>query len=466
MKLWNKIIDGGKIVYRFLGIEVYKTLKSSSNESHFLLKIEFLKKKISPEKTEYYILGIPLYAKKDDSFHKIHSQEFLNYILNQQLDKSKFVPITDKPYKRHEDDVKLIAYYLPQYYHFPINDEWHGKGFTEWTNVTKAQPQFVGHEQPKLPIDVGFYNLETTTAMKRQIELAKMYGIYGWCFYYYWFSGERVMEKPVLNFLNDKSLDMPFCLFWANENWTRNWGEKDSNLKTKLYDANIQDGDSEKFMRDALPLMKDSRYIKINNKPVLIIYKIHSDNKEQLKQFIAQIRAIARKNGFNDLYLMNVRDYKSSTDSVSDCGFDALVEFPPVGITRFELKTADVKIMNPLFCSKVWDMRRLLTEDFYIDNIDFPIFRGCFPSWDNASRKGYSGGSHANVYQTTPDLYKKWLKNLILWTKEHKNKEEQFVFINAWNEWAEGAHLEPDHRYGYAYLQATKEAVTENGDGK
>ncbi|MDR1941594.1 MAG: glycoside hydrolase family 99-like domain-containing protein [Endomicrobium sp.] len=443
IRIFSKKIERYKTIVKILGIEVYKT-------------------KTAEDIITYYFLGLPLYKKRISLSIK-HSQclqkekdDFLDYVLNQFKDKSKFVPLTEKPYTRRADDVKLIAFYLPQFYHFAINDEWHGKGFTEWTNVTKALPQFIGHEQPQLPIDVGFYSLETTSAMRRQIELAKMYGIYGWCFYYYWFSGKRIMEKPLLNFLNDKSLDMPFCLFWANENWTRNWGEPDVVAEKQLYEARVKEGDAEKFMQDALPLMKDSRYIKIENKPVLIIYQLHDDEYDIFKLFIKEIRRIACRNGFDGLYLIKVRDAKSSSQ-IQQFQFDAAVEFPPYYM-QGEIYDSNIKVINQAYRSRIVDINRYCAEKQYLDKVSYPLMRGCFTTWDNTSRK-YNSDCWSLVLQNAPLYYKQWLSDLIEWTKQNNREPEQFVFINAWNEWAEGAHLEPDHRYGYAYLQATKEAI-------
>lgn len=392
-----------------------------------------------------------------------NKNDFINYILNHQKDRSNFVQITKEPYKRKENDPKLVAFYLPQFHSFPENDRWFGKGFSEWSNSSKALPQYIGHYQPHLPIDLGFYNLETTEIMKRQIELAKMYGIYGFSFYYYWFSGHKVMEKPIEMFLADKSLDMPFFMFWANEPWTKLWGDGGQN--EILFEHEINDGDDVKFMNDILPYMKDERYIKIDNKPLLVIYNPERYELKKLTNFIVGIRQIAQENGFSDLYIMMPRKAQIPKEKMQSTldkyKLDAIIEFLPHNISYQEYKPKFEKIANKKFLGEIYDVEDYVKNKKYIYKTDCKVFKGLYPNWDNTARKCYTGSW---IFQSTPKLYKAWLKDIINWTKENNSKAEQFIFINAWNEWAEGAHLEPDQKYGYAYLQATKEALEETGN--
>lgn len=386
-------------------------------------------------------------------------KRYTQYVLNSQLDKSKFVPLSEKNYMFKEETPKLISFYLPQFHDFDENVKWFGRGFSEWSNTSKTPPQYVGHWQPHIPIDVGYYNLETNRTIKRQIELAKKYGIYGFCFYYYWFSGKKIMEKPINNFLQDKSLNMPFFLFWANENWTMLWDN--GNYNEVLYEQKIEKDDAEKFMNDALPFMKDKRYIKINNKPILIIYDPHKYPYDKYIEFIDKIQLIAKQNGFDGLYLMTTsaraNKYKENYHSfLEKYKLEALFEFFPQGITHMKDIYKKEKIINPLYRAKFFDTNKLINEKKYMYDCNANLFKCCFPNWDNTSRKCYNG---AFVFQTEPHNYKKWLTDLLLWTKNNKKRNEQFVFINAWNEWAEGAHLEPDQKYGYAYLQATFDAL-------
>lgn len=392
-----------------------------------------------------------------------NKNDFINYILNHQKDRSNFVQITKEPYKRKENDPKLVAFYLPQFHSFPENDRWFGRGFSEWSNSSKALPQYIGHYQPHLPIDLGFYNLETTEIMKRQIELAKMYGIYGFSFYYYWFSGHKVMEKPIEMFLADKSLDMPFFMFWANEPWTKLWGDGGQN--EILFEHEINDGDAVKFMNDILPYMKDERYIKIDNKPLLVIYNPERYELKKLTNFIVGIRQIAKENGFSNLYIMMPRKAQIPKEKMQSTldkyKLDAILEFLPHNISYQEYKPKFEKIANKKFLGEIYDVEDYVKNKIYIYKTDCKVFKGLYPNWDNTARKCYTGSW---IFQSTPKLYKTWLKDIINWTKENNKKDEQFIFINAWNEWAEGAHLEPDQKYGYAYLQATKEALEETGN--
>ena len=384
--------------------------------------------------------------------------EYGRAILQQskQPDHSAFVPLSKETHPWREGQPKIIAFYLPQYHQFKENNEWHGRGFTEWTNVTKAVPQFMGHHQPQLPIDVGFYDLSTPKIMYRQVELAKQYGLYGFCFHYYWFSGgKRLLETPIFNWLHNKDLDFPFCLCWANENWSKLW---DGGNREVLMKQESRVEDAPDFFRGILPFLQDERYIRIGGKPLLIIYRPNLFTKENWLAFANTLREKAVEAGLPGLFLSMVGvDYFD--DKTSDWGFDALVEFPPMRITHLREYVKDGNPVNPDFKGYVYTMENAIRSGAIFENkiTDVPVFRGCFPRWDNTSRKAYS---NASVYLQSSELYKKWLSGLLKWEKEHNSPDKQFVFINAWNEWAEGAHLEPDSRYGYAYLEATNDALS------
>ena len=405
-----------------------------------------------------YLLGLKFCFDKLKITAK-DKEKYLDYALNHNLDKSEFVPESKETYKNNSS-VKLISWYLPQFHDFNENVKWFGKGFSEWTNTSKTVPQYTGHWQPHIPIDVGFYNLETTSVMKRQIELAKQYGIYGFGFYYYWFSGKKLMEKPIQNFLADKSLDMPFFFFWANEHWTKLWG--DGQMNKILFRQELLDGDDEKFMTDILPYMKDERYIKINNKPVLVIYHTEIYEYERYIKFINKINEIAKQNGFNGIYLMTpIRaemDKNHSNNVLDKYRLDALFEFVPMGCKDLFTRIP-AKIMNKSFDGAVFNVEKFIKNKSYFYNTDCKkLYKGCFPVWDNTARKCYNG---ASIFPNTPHNYKIWLKDIIKWTKEKYSEDEKFVFINAWNECEEGAHLEPDNKYGYAYMKAPKKAMRE-----
>lgn len=383
----------------------------------------------------------------------INIRKYTNYALNNQLDKTNFIELTKKPFKGNHNK-QVIAYYLPQYYQIPQNDEWFGKGFTEWSNTSKATPQFIGHWQPHIPIDVGYYNLENTNIMHRQVELAKMYGINGFCFYYYWFSGgDKIMEKPIQNWLSDKSLDFPFMFFWANEDWTNTWGA-DGDIGTKTYSAKMKPSDVNKFVKNITPFLKDSRYIKIEDRPHIIIYQAKKD--PYLKTFLEKIGLALEKEGVKKPYISLVfpDDFDNSFNP-KGFGADAAVEFGahlPIMPSKYPNKKTYQKIMNPKAKIVEYDMNSYIKNDTSAIIADFPVHRGVMTHFDNTARKIYTG---AELFPITPELYQEWLINAI------RNSKTDQIFIAAWNEWAEGMHLEPDQKYGYSYLQATKNALEE-----
>lgn len=391
---------------------------------------------------------------------KADKNQYLTYLFNNQFDKSDFINESNDCYNNNSQ-VKLIAWYLPQFHDFEENRKWFGKGFTEWSNTSKTLPQFTGHWQPHIPVDVGYYNLETTHVMQRQIELAKKYGIYGFGFYYYWFSGKKIMEKPLQNFLADKTLDFPFFFFWANENWTKLWGSGE--MEEVLFKQELLEDDDEKFMNDILPYMKDERYIKIDNKPILVIYHTEIYPYERYLRFINRINEIAKQNGFDGIYLMTpiraTMDKNNLNKYIEKYKLDALFEFMPMGCKDLFTRIPK-KIMNSNFEGAVFDVADFVRNKKYFYKTDCKkLFKGCFPTWDNTPRKSLNG---ASIFQNSPRSFKIWLKDIIIWTKQKYKKNEQFVFINAWNEWAEGAHLEPDNKFGYAYLEVVKKALEES----
>lgn len=408
-------------------------------------------------------LGLKLKIKR--RIHTKNKLSYINYVLNHQLDKSCFVPKTEDKHQFKDDDAKLIAFYLPQFHDFEENIKWFGPGFSEWSNTSKAVPQYDGHYQPHIPIDVGYYNLDNTDIMKKQIELAKQYGIHGFSIYYYWYSGKKLMEKPLERFLADKTLNMPFFLFWANEDWTMRWDN--GNEKEILHQQILNDGDAEKFMTDILPYMKDERYIKIDNKPLMVLYDVQKYPYEKYIEFNKEIREIAKQNGFDDLYILTTirkyMDYQNLKEITDKYLINAMLEFFPQDFAHLPqiIEKKFEKIINSQFKGVICNVPQFIDQKKYLYDTNTEVFKGCFPNWDNTARKCYNG---ALICQSTPYYYKKWLKDIIKWTKEHKTKTQQMVFINAWNEWAEGAHLEPDQKYGYAFLQATKEALENTND--
>ena len=348
-------------------------------------------------------------------------------------------------------DVRLIAFYLPQYHPIPENDEWWGKGFTEWTNVTKAQPLFEGHYQPKLPADLGFYDLRVPEVRDAQARLAKKYGIYGFCYYYYWFAGKRLLHAPLDEVLVSKKPDFPFCLCWANENWTRRWDGSESEI---LIAQEHSFENNQAFAESLVPFMKDERYIRVNGKPLVLIYRanILPDIEETVKLW----RDIWRKNDLGEVYLCGCLTFGLKPEQLIKWGLDAGVQFPPHGVGSELIPPATLGA--PDYQGNIYDFRQVVENGLKIQVPSAKEFLGVITSWDNTARKGKSG----NVFLfANPKMYELWLSGVIEKTKQIYTGDERLVFINAWNEWAEGTYLEPDRKYGHQYLQATSKSLNE-----
>lgn len=362
--------------------------------------------------------------------------------------KPTFVPYQEKPYQKTEKDIKIITHYLPQYHTFKENEEWWGKGFTEWTNVTKTTPHFVGQMQPKLPHDTGFYDLSQKEQIRRQIELAKQYGIYGWSIYYYWFDGHRLMEKPLDIILENKDLDIPFCINWANENWSKRWDGGDKEIlmaQTYKEDKLIQ------CIKDMEKYIRDERYIKVDGKPLIIVYK--PTLIPNINVMIENWRKYAREVGIGELYIMAVKTFDITEEYKAI--FDGFVEFPPFGM-EIQVMNDQLKFFNKNFKGVVYDYKRMVEEKTYLRPFDYKLYRGIFPAWDNTARRQFTPDI---FWGSTPKLYQTWLEDLVKETLENDELEEKMIFVNAWNEWAEGACLEPDRNDGYAYIDATRKVI-------
>lgn len=348
-----------------------------------------------------------------------------------------------------EKAVRAIAFYLPQFHPIPENDAWWGKGFTEWTNVRPAQPQFQGHYQPHEPDEfLGYYDLRDTGVMRKQIELAKQYGIEGFCFYTYWFTGTRLLETPVDNYLADASLDHPFCICWANENWSRRWDGLDNDL---LMVQHYSDQDDIDFIAHMAKYLRDPRYIRVQGKPLLIVYR--PNLFPSMKETAQRWRDWCRKNGLGEIYIAYVQSFEKRDPA--EYGLDAAIEFLPNNSAPPDI-TNKIPEPHPDFSGKVYDWRVFIRRSENYPPESYTVYRGVCPSWDNTARKKERGTVFAH---SSPKLFERWLINTFEDTaKRTENFDERLVFINAWNEWAEGAHLEPDNRYGYSWLQAVRQA--------
>lgn len=361
---------------------------------------------------------------------------------------SNYIPLDEQLTTPAQIDVKAVAFYLPQFHPIPENDEWWGRGFTEWTNVSKAAPQFVGHYQPRLPGELGFYDLRIVDVMRRQVELAKHYGVHGFCFHYYWFAGRRILERPLEQYLKSPDIDFPFCICWANENWTRRWDGLDQEM---LLSQHYSPEDDLAFITALDPLLRDPRYIKVNGRPLVILYRpsLLPDARETVERW----RAYCRKAGVGEIFAAMVQ---FDIDDPRELGFDAAIEFPPHKLARdLSAINGTLQIVNPEYSGHVVDYRAIVTKAIEC-KADYNMFRGVFPSWDNEARKPGRGYTFAH---STPQKYREWLSFAVDYARRNPVNGERMVFINAWNEWAEGAHLEPDRRYGYAYLKQTRDAL-------
>jgi hypothetical protein len=349
------------------------------------------------------------------------------------------------------DDVKLIAFYLPQFHPFPENNEWWGEGFTEWTNVTKAEPQFPGHYQPHLPADFGYYDLRLPEVRERQAQIAREYGIHGFCYHYYWFAGRILMDRPIRDMLESGKPDFPFCICWANEPWSRRWdGSEHELLLPQPHDIETD----ERFILDVRPFLKDPRYITVNGAPLIVIYRVSllPDPNELFRRW----RLIAANNGIPDLHIVMAETFGQKDPYRYGC--DAAVDFPPHRLAVPEVsQTVFAETEKNGFTGAVFDYRDVVAAEIKRPAADYILYRGVFPSWDNSARRGKSAHIFHNA---SPEFYEIWLRSLIDDAKQNLPFGQRLVFINAWNEWAEGTHLEPDRRHGRQYLDATRRAVS------
>jgi hypothetical protein len=361
---------------------------------------------------------------------------------------------------------RIVAFYLPQFHPIPENDAWWGKGFTEWTNVARARPLFRNHYQPRLPADLGFYDLRVPETRSAQADLAEAHGIEAFCYWHYWFASKRLLSRPFADVLSSGKPDFPFCLAWANHSWTGVWqGECDRVLIEQTYPGRA---DYETHFRAILDAFEDPRYLRIENRPVFVVYEPRA--LPEPRQFTDQWRELALHSGLKDVYFMGVAGPAWVPEAH---GFDAaLLNNPGIAFARLNwvsrLTTIARKLYRTDLTALEWSLRTMFTRPrVYLyktamkhalpplakDRVQYPC---AIPSWDNTPRSGVRG---VVLHRSTPGLFKEHLTQAIQQISD-RPLEQRIVFIKSWNEWAEGNYLEPDQRFGRAYLEVIRECLT------
>jgi hypothetical protein len=375
--------------------------------------------------------------------------------------------------------VKLIAMYFPQLHAIPENDEWWGKGFTDWNNVRSAIPLFEGHYQPRVPLNQNYYDQSQLETLRWQIDMAKRYGVYGFCHYHYWFDGKQLLETPTNLIMANPDIDFPFCLSWANETWSRRWDGRGRHILIQQTHPPVRE--RWKLHYDYLiKAWTDPRAIKVDGKPVFVIYRPHLI--EKIDEMLAYWRELARQDGLPGLYfIFQQQAYYMGELPYNNClnAFDALFQFQP-----FEANTSPsykkdsiqylllFKLARSLperYLNALRDIRKAFVKGQSIYDYDaiwqkivevrpnpkLTTYPGAFVDWDNTAR--YK--NRATLFRgASPDRFSVWFEKLV-GSMPQRNLPENFIFLNAWNEWSEGTYLEPDERYGYQYLEAVKKVL-------
>jgi hypothetical protein len=375
--------------------------------------------------------------------------------------------------------IKLIAIYFPQLHAIPENDAWWGKGFTDWDNVKTAIPQYAQHYQPRVPLNKNYYDQSKIETLRWQVDLAKNYGVYGFCHYHYWFDGKQLLETPTNLMLENRDIDFPFCLSWANETWSKRWDGRDYEILIKQTHPPSKES-WKKHYDYLIKAWTDPRAIKVDGKPIFVIYR--PQNIQKIDEMLLYWRELAQQDGLPGLYFIYQQQYEAPSNCLNS--FDAVFQFQPqesVNSAGFDktsirhsllfnlvrklperyqdilrgVRAKFVKEMTFYDYEAVWEKSVEIRPDAKLTT-----FPGVYVDWDNSSR--YK--KRATIFRgASPDKFYKWLSILIKGMPK-RNLPENFIFLNAWNEWSESAYLEPDERYGYQYLEAVKSALSNSID--
>ena len=354
---------------------------------------------------------------------------------------------------------RVIAFYLPQYHPIPENDEWWGTGFTEWRNVARAKPLFRGHHQPHVPAELGFYDLRLPEVRHAQASLAAEHGVDAFCYYHYWFGGRRLLERPFEEILKSGEPDFPFAVCWANEDWTRTWDGRGAEV---LIGQRYSDEDDRQHLQALAPAFADDRYLRVDGKPLFLVYR--ATRLPDPRRTTDVWREEADRLGLGELFLCRVESSAGERHDPAPLGFDAAVDFQPdwsalgqpVGRRWWQRAAARAGLRPRAFLE-----HRVYRYDEFVDRMEarpappYERFPTVTPAWDNTARRQVSG---VVLHDSTPERYERWLSSALASVRGRPD-DHRLVFVNAWNEWAEGNHLEPDLRSGRAYLEATLRAV-------
>jgi len=355
---------------------------------------------------------------------------------------------------------RSVAFYLPQFHPIPENDRWWGEGFTEWKNTARARPRFAGHYQPHVPGELGYYDLRSPATREAQAALAREHAVDAFCYYHYWFNGHRLLERPFDEVLSSGSPDLPFCLCWANENWTRAWNGSDREV---LMGQRYSDADDIAHVRHLAPAFADPRYVRIDGKPLFLVYR--ASNLPSPRRTTDIWRQEAQRLGLGELYLARVESFPNERGDPAALGFDAAVEFQPewrrlrdqslLATARRIGTRLGVGRLTPEYVTH--DYAALVDAALQSHPVEYTRFPCVTPSWDNSARRSTGAVLFTG---SSPERYGEWVRRTLL------ERPSPLLFVNAWNEWGEGAHLEPCAQWGRGYLEAHRTATSQARAGR
>lgn len=361
----------------------------------------------SREQKEKFFFAIRKYIKNDTtsidmSREKDILRNYRDQILRTPTAKSKYYcDLSENFFQRHKSDIKIFAFYLTQYYPTIENDTWWGKGVTEWNNVCRAVPQFVGHYQPRQPGELGFYDLRLKDNLKRQAELARIYGIFGFCFYYYWFDGRRLLEKPLDLFVNSPDIELPFCLCWANESWRSTFSS--GSAETILVEQKKSMTSYKNFIKDFVKYLRDKRYYSIDGKKVILVYR--PQDIPNPKEVLDYWRQYCLQNDYGELYLIGIWRAGEPYNLI-DKGFDAAVEFQAASLFQYikdDLINDQLQVVGNDYTADIYSYKNLIEKEIYRKNFNIKhLYHSIFPMWDNTPRRNNHGA--LIFHESTPHL--------------------------------------------------------------